>query len=219
MNRRKFDQPKEPPAPGPITSIEPQQRDDARMNIHINGKFAFGLHVDVVLNHRLTIGMELSSSLIETLLAEDEVKKAITAALNLIAFRPRASGELQRKLREKGYRPEAAEAAINRMRDLGYLNDATFADRWIENRQEHRPRSRRMLTQELRQKGIDADTIDEALEDVEIDEFGDALALATKKAEGIRALDLPTRQRRISGFLSRRGYGFDVIRQVLEEIG
>lgn len=219
MNRRKFDQPTEPPTPGQITSIKPQRRDDARMNIHIDGKFAFGLHVDVVLEHRLSVGKDLSTSQIETLLEEDEVKKAITAALNLIAFRPRASGELERKLREKGYRPEAAEAGVNRMRDLGYLNDATFADRWIENRQEHRPRSRRMLTQELRQKGIDAEIIDHALEEVEIDEFQDALALASKKAEGMQALELPVRQRRISGFLSRRGYGFDVIRKVLDEIG
>ncbi len=172
-----------------------------------------------MLNHRLSIDTHLSAEDIAQLLAEDEVKKAITAALNLIAFRPRASGELQRKLREKGYPPEAAEAAINRMRDLGYLNDATFADRWIENRQEHRPRSRRMLTQELRQKGIDADTIEAALEETEIDEFGDALDLARKKASSMQDLDTPTRHRRLSGFLSRRGYGFDVIRKVLEEIG
>ena len=218
MNRRKQERPAEPPKPGRITAIEPQQRDDARMNIHIDGKFAFGLHADIVLNHRLSIDTDLSASQIEALLAEDEVKKAITAALNLIAFRARAGGELQRKLREKGYSPAAAEAAVNRMRDLGYLNDATFASRWIENRQEHRPRSRRMLAQELRQKGIDTDTIDEALDDTEIDELGDALELARKKAEGMQALDQPSRHRRISGFLSRRGYGFDVIRKVLEEI-
>lgn len=219
MNRRRSERPTEPPKPGRITAIEPQQRDDARMNIHIDGAFAFGLHADIVLEHRLSLDMELSAARIEELLAEDEVKKAITAALNLIAFRPRAGGELLRKLREKGYQPEAAEKAVNRMRDLGYLNDATFASRWIENRQEHRPRSRRMLVQELRQKGIDAEVIDDALEETEIDEFGDALELAQKKAEGMQALDEPTRHRRISGFLSRRGYGFDVIRKVLEEIG
>lgn len=219
MNRRRNDRPKEPPKPGRITAIEPQQRDDARMNIHIDGAFAFGLHADIVLEHRLSVDVDLSATQIEALLTEDEVKKATTAALNLIAFRARASGELHRKLREKGFSADAAEKAVERMRYLGYLNDATFADRWIENRQEHRPRSRRMLAQELRQKGIDSETIDAALDDTEIDEFGDALALAEKKAEGMRALDQPTRHRRISGFLSRRGYGFDVIRKVLEEIG
>lgn len=221
MNRRRTNRnsgEKAPPKPGKITAITAQQRDDARMNIEIDGAFAFGLHVDIVLAHYLSVGNELSATQIEGLLQEDQVKKAITAALNLISFRPRASGELQRKLREKGYPAEAAEAAVQRMLDLGYLNDADFADRWIENRKEHKPRSRMMLQQELMQKGIERETISEALENTEIDEFGDALALAQKKAGSMSALDQATRHRRLSGFLGRRGYGFDVIRKVLEQI-
>lgn len=216
--RRRDTAPKEPPAPGRITAIAEQQRDNARMNISIDGKFAFGLHADVVLDERLHVGEEISALRIEELLRKDEVKRAITAALNLIAFRSRASGELQRALQGKGYSSECAEAAVNRMLELGYLNDSRFAERWIENRQEHRPRSVRMLKQELRQKGIDAETIGEAISTVEIDEYTDALALASKKASTMAALDQPTRHRRISGFLARRGYGFDVIRRVLEAI-
>lgn len=221
MKRRRFNREpgeKAAPKPGKITAISAQQRDDARMNIEIDGSFAFGLHVDIVLAHYLSVGNDLSASQIQALLREDQVKKAITAALNLISFRPRASGELQRKLREKGYAADAAEAAVQRMLDLGYLNDADFADRWIENRQVHKPRSRMMLQRELLQKGIDKETIGEALENTEIDELGDALALAKKKAGSMSGLDQATRHRRLSGFLGRRGYGFDVIRRVLEQI-
>lgn len=220
MNRRspRTDRDKTPPKPGKITAISAQQRDEARVNIEIEGTFAFGLHVDIVLGHYLSVGTELSAEKIEQLQQEDEVKKAITAALNLLSFRPRASGELQRKLREKGYSAESAEAAIKRMLELGYLNDADFADRWIENRQEHKPRSRKLLQQELRQKGIDSDTIDDALAEIEIDEVTDALELARKKANSMQALDQQTRHRRLSGFLGRRGYGYDVIRKVLEQI-
>ncbi|MCO5216876.1 MAG: RecX family transcriptional regulator [Thermomicrobiales bacterium] len=219
MNRRRDRAPAEPPKPGTITSMAPQARDADRLNISIDGVFAFGIHVDIAANHYLRVGQVLTADMLQILLDEDEIKKATLAALNLIAYRPRASGELTRKLREKGYRSEAADAAVARMQELGYLNDADFADRWIENRQEHRPRSRRMLQQELREKGIDAETIAEVMDEAEIDEFSDALALAQKKAAGMTALDVETRQRRISGFLSRRGYGFDVIRRVLEEIG
>lgn len=216
--RKPIQEAKEPPAPGTITAIEEQKRDNARVNVSIDGTFAFGLHADLVLEHRLSTGVELTTADIATLLQADEVKKAITAALNLIAFRPRASGELARKLREKGYAAEAASIAVERMRDLGYLNDARFAERWVENRQEHRPRSARMLQQELRQKGVDAETVAEVLDEAEIDEVGDALALAQKKSAGMSALDQQTRHRRISGFLARRGYGFEVIRKVLEAI-
>lgn len=220
MNRRRLrtERNTEPPKPGKITAISAQQRDDARMNIEIDGKFAFGLHADVVLNHYLNVGSELSAEMIEKLQQEDEIKKAITAALNLLSFRPRASGELERKLREKGYSPESAEAAVARMHDLGYLNDADFANRWIENRQEHKPRSRRLLQQELRQKGIDNEVIEEAMAEIVIDEVADALEIAQKKAGSMQGLDQQTRHRRLSGFLGRRGYGFDVIRKVLEEI-
>lgn len=221
MNRQRSSRPdheKKPPKPGRITAISAQQRDDSRMNIEIDGKFAFGLHIDIVLANYLSIGNDLTAEKIEKLLQEDEVKKAITAALNLISFRPRASGELQRKLREKGYATEAAEAAVQRMLDLGYLNDTDFADRWIENRQEHKPRSRKMLQQELSQKGIDREIISEALAETEIDEFGDALELARKRSGSMSGLDQATRHRRLSGFLGRRGYGYDVIRKVLEQI-
>lgn len=221
MNRRRQrpdNEKAEPPKPGKITGVTPQKRDDARMNIEIDGKFAFGLHIDIVLANYLAVGTDLSAEKITELQAEDQVKKAITAALNLISFRPRASGELQRKLREKGYPADAAEAAVSRMLELGYLNDADFADRWIENRQEHKPRSRMMLHRELMQKGIDRETISEALEETEIDEFGDALELARKKANSMAGLDQQTRDRRLSGFLGRRGYGFDVIRKVLEQL-
>lgn len=216
--RKPIQEAKEPPSPGTITSIEEQKRDNARVNISIDGAFAFGLHADLVLEHRLSTGVSLGADDIEKLLQADEIKKAITAALNLIAFRSRASGELARKLREKGYSAEAATTAVERMRELGYLDDARFAERWVENRQEHRPRSARMLQQELRQKGVDADTVAEVLSEVEIDEVSDALVLARKKAAGMAALDQPTRHRRISGFLARRGYGFEVIRKVLEAI-
>lgn len=216
--RRDTDQPKEPPAPGKITAIEVQKRDNARVSISIDGKFAFGLHMDIQLEHWLKVGDDLDAETIARLLKEDETKKAITAALNLLSYRPRAAGELRSKLREKGYAPDAAEAAVARMQELGYLDDEAFAERWVESRQAGRPRSERMLRQELAQKGVDRDTIERTIEEAGVDEYGDALELARKKAESMRGLDRDVRFRRLSGFLGRRGYGFDIIRQVIDAL-
>lgn len=216
--RREDDQPKQPPKPGKITSIQVQQRDNARVNISIDGKFAFGLHIDLQLDHGLAPGDTLDEAMISRLLKEDETKKAITAALNLIAYRPRAAGELRAKLREKGYTPEAIDAAITRMRELGYLDDEAFAERWIASRQQTRPRSERMLKQELAQKGIDRETIEQTIGEAGVDEFGDALELARKKFDSMALLDRDVRFRRISGFLGRRGYGFDIIRRVMDTL-
>lgn len=216
--RRDDDQPKEPPKPGEITAIKVQQRDNARVNIFIDETFSFGLHMDIQLDHRLKPGDVLDEATITRLLQEDETKKAIAAALNLISYRPRAAGELRSKLREKGYAPEAVDAAVNRMQELRYLDDEAFAERWVESRQSSRPRSERMLKRELAQKGIDKDTIEQTVADAGVDEYGDALELARKKYESLRNEDRNVRYRRLSGFLGRRGYGYDIIRQVMEAL-
>lgn len=216
--RREREKPAAAPKPGTITAIEPQQRDDARVNIFIDGAFAFGLHIDLQLEHYLKTGDYLDEAKVALLLKQDQTKKAVTTALNLLAYRPRSAGELATKLRERGYEQDEIDAAVSRIRELGYVDDRDFADRWVESRQTHRPRSARMLKQELQQKGIEKEIIEATIEEADIDEYADAMVLAGKKAHSFRDLEPATRDRRISGFLARRGYGYDVIRRVLEEL-
>jgi regulatory protein len=217
--RRPDDEPAAQPRPGRITAIQPQRRDNARVNIFIDGAFAFGLHIDLQLEHDLAPGDDLDEDKIGLILRQDQTKRAISTALNLIAYRSRAAGELKTRLRERDYPPEAIDDAIARMRELGYLDDRDFADRWVESRQTHRPRSVRMLTRELQQKGVAREVIEDTLEDADIDEFGDALALAEHKVASLSGLDEPTRDRRLSGFLARRGYSYDIIRRVMDALG
>ena len=216
--RRDDDTPREPPKPGKITAIKVQQRDNARVSIYIDETFSFGLHMDIQLDHRLKPGDLLDETAIAQLLKEDESRKAITAALNLLSYRPRAAGELRGKLREKGYAPEAVDAAVARMRELRYLDDEAFAERWVESRQSSRPRSERMLKRELAQKGVDKETIERTVEEAGVDEYGDALELARKKYQSLRHEERDVRYRRLSGLLGRRGYGYDIIRQVMETL-
>lgn len=216
--RRADSEPPATPKAGTITDIQPQRRDNARVSVFIDGAFAFGLHIDLQLEHYLKKGDVLDEEKIALMLKQDTVKKATATALNLIAYRPRAGGELTTKLRERGYEAEAIDGAIGRITELGYLDDRDYANRWVESRQLHRPRSTRMLKQELQQKGVDREIIESTIEEAEIDEFGDALALGRKKAESFRALDPQVRERRLSGFLARRGYGYGVIRRVLEAL-
>jgi regulatory protein len=75
-----------------------------------------------------------------------------------------------------------------------------------------------MLKRELAQKGIDRETIEQTIEEAGVDEFGDALAIAEKKASTMDNLEAPVRSRRISGLLARRGYGYDIIRRVIEAL-
>lgn len=205
------------PRGGTITAITAQRYDPERMSLFLNGEFAFGLHADLVLEHGLVVGMALEETAVREILAADEVRRAIANALHLLAYRARSEGEIVQRLRQKSFSAPAIDAALERLRGWHYVDDSDFASRWIENRQEHRPRSERMLAQELRQKGIDGDTITETIADARIDEVGDAKALAAKQRAKLSSLDPETRTRRITGFLSRRGYTWEVIRQALAE--
>ena len=75
-----------------------------------------------------------------------------------------------------------------------------------------------MLKQELRQKGVDREIVESAVEEAGIDEYGDALELGRKRAASLADLEPAVRERRLSGYLARRGYGFDIIRRVLEAL-
>lgn len=205
------------PRAGTITAIEPQRHDPERMSVFLDEAFAFGLHADLVLEHGLYAGLELDESTAAAILAADEIRRATATALNSLAYRARSEGEIVQRLRQKGYAPAAIDATIERLRGWHYVDDRDFASRWIENRQEHRPRSERMLAQELRQKGVDPATITESIAEAEIDEVTDARELVLKQRAKRSGLDPETESRRITGFLSRRGYSWDVIRRALEQ--
>ena len=199
-----------------ITAVTTQRNDPDRVNVSIDGEFAFGLAADLAVEAGLHAGLELDDAMVRRLLAQDETRKATGAALRLLAHRPRAVGELTRRLRQKGFAPEAVDGAIAKLREWHYLDDGDFARRWVETRQLHRPRSARLLTQELRQKGVDTETIDDALADADLDERADATRLAHQKAPSYGGLPPEVQRRRLAAFLARRGYGFDVVRHAVE---
>jgi regulatory protein len=203
---------------GRITEIRDQVRDPERVSVFVDGTFRLGLPRIAVAERNLKVGQILTDDDLDELESIDEVSRATNQAVRLLAFRPRSRSELQTRLRRKGFNSEAISAAIERMAELGYVDDADFASYWVENRQQHRPRGRRLLEQELRSKGVPQDVVHQAIDEAEIDEFSQARELATKRAERLRGLDRETWRRRMAGFLQRRGYGWDVVRQVLDEL-
>lgn len=196
-----------------ITGLSQQKRNPRRVNVYLDGDFAFGLP-DVVAA-RLSIGQELSAGEIETLRQENEFEVAKEKALSLIMRRPRSSTEIRRKLIEKGYDEALIEAVITRLQETELLDDAAFTDYWIEQRETFRPRSQMALRQELQQKGISRETIDAAL--TEFDETEAARAAAQKKAQQLARLPEREFNIKLSRFLQQRGFQFDIIREITQE--
>lgn len=203
--------------PGTVTSIETQRLGN-RFNIFIDGEFGFGVSRDTLLESGLARGTTLDQETIDGILARDEIDRAISAAMRLLEERMRSSDEVRTRLRRKGFGAIAVEATIERLTDLNLLDDERFAERWIENRQEHRPRSRRMLEYELRRKGVDRQVIAETVASMSIDEAEAARAVAVKAHARLTRLPPADQKRKLVGILARRGFDHATIRSAVAEV-
>lgn len=167
-----------------ITAINNQQKNKDRVNIFIDGRFAFGLHIEVVLDQRIKVGMEVSDDQISAFKIADAFRHAYDKALNYLASRPRSSHEVYQYLRNKliykhpdyGQLEDqntkeifitdqlaTIDQIIDKLSQSGYLDDIAFAKWWISNRQAFRPRGKRLLLLELKAKGLSNADIHEAL--------------------------------------------------------
>jgi regulatory protein len=209
---------REPPKQGTVTRVSPQQATAERMNIYLDDRFAFSMSVRALAEHPVSVGDRLGEADIARLRDADEPDRAVASALNLLTHRGRSERELRQRLKMKGYTADAIDAAIRRVTDWGYLDDERFATAWVEQRQAGKPRSRRALANELREKGVAREIVETTLEEAEIDEVADARRLAADKWRKDQELDLDKRRQRAAAFLARRGYGWEVAKQVLDEL-
>jgi len=203
-----------------ITAIQPQKLRADRVNLQVDGEFRLALAAELVVTEHLHVGDEIDAARLEALEARDRGWKARDAALSLLSHRARSSAELERRLRRKGFEPEMAESTVERMEALGMVDDASFAESFVRDRVRLRPHGRRRLAQELRAKGVDEDTARDAIEQVMAREEASEIDLARAAAARWkpRPGEEPERaRRRLHAFLARRGFGGDVVREVVDE--
>lgn len=205
---------------GTITALVAQKKNKDRVNVYLDGKFAFGLAAIEAI--KLKRGQVLSDEDIERLRRIDSVEKAHERALKFLSFRPRSEAEVRRNLEDAKFPPGVIEASLQRLRRAGLVDDRAFAQYWLENRAQFSPRSARALKVELRQKGIAAETVDELLQVTEHDEDTAALEAARPKARRMAALDAQAFKQKLGAYLMRRGFNYEVaaqaIRRAWEEV-
>ena len=139
--------------------------------------------------------------------------KAYDRTLNLISHRPRSEWELSNYLRRKDYDQQTSEAVIEKLRAHGYVNDEDFARRWVESRRLLKATSKRRLTQELRQKRIDSEIIEQVLRADETDEREVLRELIERKSTQTRYQD----EKRLIAYLMRQGFQYGDIKTALTD--
>ena len=202
---------------GQITSLQFQKHTDERVNVYLDGKYALAL--PALEAAQLKVGQILTDADLDRLRQLDTASKAYDRAVQYLAVRPRSTAEVRRRLQEAEIDEEAIEVAIARLTEQGYLNDAEFARYWVENRQRFKPKGEQALRQELRRAGVDSEAIDETLSDLDTSEA--AYAAAMPKAERLRALaeqDPSAFKQKLGNFLLRRGFSYDVVREVTKRV-
>jgi len=197
-----------------ITAIEPQKRDPNRVNIHLDGNFAFGL--TRITAAWLKVGQELSDDKIASLQAEDDRERAYQQAMLFLSYRARSESEIRQNLSKHEIPQDVIEQTLERLRENQLADDKQFARAWVDNRNTFRPRSRRALQMELRQKGLSDETAQSALEG--LDEDALAYEAGLKKARRLQSEEWSEFRKKLSEHLARRGFPYSVIASVVSRI-
>ncbi len=196
-----------------ITNIKQQVKRADRYSIYVDGKYLFSFSEAELLNVGLKIGQEFSQSELDTLKGKAVLDKGYDRALNLIMRRPRSEWELRDYLKRNDYAENYIQEILNKLSKRGYVDDADFARRWVENRRLLKATSKRRLTQELRQKRVSDEDIQSALEADETDEQQVLRELIERKRKQSKYQD----DQKLMQYLIRQGFRYGDIKTILNE--
>jgi regulatory protein len=208
------------PAMPVITKIAEQKRRPNRRNIHLDGAFAFGVNLNIVARFRLREGMSLTSEQVTEIERGEVRQEAFDHATKLLGQRLHSRAELHKKLMRREYGERIVEDVLNALERLGYIDDKRFATAKALSAAQHKHHGKRRAAVELIKAGVKGETARRAIEDVyeAHDSMAVARQLAAKKAPALRKLDPIVARRRLAGMLLRRGFTYEDIRPVIDEV-
>ena len=199
-----------------ITALRVGRGQRKRVNVSLDGRFAFSLEAEVAIKESLQIGQELSTSQIEALARSDHRRRCLNAAAHYLSYRPRSEFELRERLHQRDFDDDSVEAVLAKLKEQGLVDDMAFAQFWKDNRESFSPRSRWLTKLELRQKGVASNIIDQVAEAV--DDSDSAYRAALSKARSLPQFDYQSFRRRLGGYLKRRGFSYGVISHTVERL-
>jgi len=199
-----------------ITAIRAGKKRAQRVNMFLDGRFAFSLEAKVAAEEGLQVGQELSTSRIEALAMSDKSDRCLNAANRFLGYRPRSESELRERLHRRGFDGDSVEVVIARLKEQGLVDDVAFAQFWKDSRESFSPRSQWLTRLELKQKGVAGNIIDQVAGDV--DDNDSAYRAAFGKASRLPLSDYQSFRRRLGDYLKRRGFSYGVINHTIQRL-
>ncbi len=198
-----------------ITAFRPQ-RNKKRVNVYLDGRFSFGIDLENLVRLDLRIEQEYSEKEIREIIKKAEFQKTYDKLIRYTTLRPRSKREVKMWLKKYKVHGSLHDELFNKLERLELIDDTEFAKWWIEQRITFRPRGKRALVAELRQKGIDRHIIDEVLGIANIDETKMAKKLLERRKYRWERLDKLEARKKKSDFLARKGFGWEIIKQLVK---
>lgn len=200
-----------------VTDIKQHKNDKSRYSVYIDGNYEFSLIMEDILYFRLKIGEPISEETYRYITETTLYIKAQNTALKFLGYKMRTEKEVLDKLIKEQYSEEIIARVMEFLIKYDYINDREYCRRYIKETLKLRPKGIYMIKSELKAKGIDEDTADEALEEAQIDELVVAEMLLEKKYEGFAEMD-QKELTRVYGYLQRRGFSFGIIKEAVAEL-
>ncbi len=197
-----------------ITAIKPQ-RNKKRVNIYLDYKFGFGIDLDNFVLLGLKVEQELSEKEVADIVKKAEFQKTYDKFLKFAMLRPRSEKELTDWLKRKKVHESIHMDLFNRLKRLDLVDDKKFAQWWVEQRIQFKSKSKREIEQELRNKGIEKEVLSNVLAEIPIDEEKSARELLEKKIYRWKSLPKREAKQKMSQFLARKGFNWEIIKKVL----
>lgn len=205
--------------PKTITQIVIQKKKKNRCSIFLDEEFGFGLHQDVVFKYGLKKGDLLTDQQIEEILYSEEKKKAKERALNFLSHRDRSEKEIRTKLKDIGFEKKIIDWVVDELKRIKLIDDEKFALHFANTKMITRPMGEFLLKRELNQKGISNELIEQTVEQIyrEKDQLTIAVELAKQRKRQFKNIEEAKEKKRVSDFLMRRGFNWDIVSQIFEQ--
>jgi regulatory protein len=196
-----------------ITSIKQQVRRGDRYSIFVEGKYAFSLSEAALLDSKLATGQELDKQKLKEYKQLSNDDKIYNQALRYVAMRPRSRWEIEFYLvRKKGASPALSETILNKLSNIGLIDDTKLALAFVNDRRLLRPTSRRKLIMELRKKRVADEIIEEAVGSEHSNEQTALLDIIERKRKQSKYQD----DLKLMQYLARQGFNYDDIKTALK---
>ncbi|AHM56818.1 regulatory protein RecX [Peptoclostridium acidaminophilum DSM 3953] len=204
-----------------ITRIERKKYSKGVWSLYSDEEHIADLHEDVLVQNGINIGKTLSKEDIDGLFKDEERAKAMDSALRQLSYRMKSEKELKDSLGRKGYSAELVEDVMSELKKRGYVDDQGFARMYAQSLLSSKKDGSRAVKMKLSQKGISREVTQSVVEELTSDEkeYEAALELAMKKLRGSYKNDEPDAIfRKLGGFLSRKGYSYEIVMKVLRKV-